>query len=154
MTGKKILSAVTTLGLLSLGAAARGDDDTPNSPPTVTASSTTVNGKPALCFNIVDPDGAADLLGYSYEYTVDGNVIFKNPLQITLWLVGKKGLSSSDVTNGKQLCFTKMPGNATSLKVTATDSEFHQVSASIAVPTALAAGNPRFGPKPVPPKKK
>lgn len=155
MNGKLVLSAVTTLGLLGLGAAARGDDEAPNSPPTVSATTTTVNGKAAVCFEIVDPDGASDLLGYSYEYTVDGTLIYKNPLQITLWVVAKKGLTASNITNGKKLVFTKLPGNATKLKVTATDSEFHQVSAEIAVPSAVAAGNPRFGPPPPkPPKKK
>lgn len=154
MTGKWILSAATTLGLLGLGAAARGDDEVPNSPPSITATTTTVNGKAAIAFEITDPDGGADLLGYSYEYTLDGTLIYKNPLQITLWVVGKKGLSASDITNGKRLVFTKLPGNATKLKVTATDSELHQVSTEIAVPSAVAAGNPRFGPSLKPPPKK
>ncbi len=154
MIGQKILAAATLIGLGSLGAAARGDEGAPNLPPTVSISEGTSGGKPALCVDIVDPDGAGDLLGFSYEYTLDTGVVYANPLGITLWVVGKKGLAASDISGGKRVCFTKLPANVKTLKVTATDSEFQQVSAAATVPSSITAGNPKFGIVRTPPPKK
>lgn len=154
MIGRKLLSLATLVGLGSIGAAARGDDGTPNAPPTISIVQGTSGGKPALCVSVVDPDGAEDLLGLGYEYTLDNGQIFGNPLSITLWVAGKKGMTATNIEGGKQICFTKLPGNVVSLKVTATDSEFQQVSASGAVPTTITAGNPKFGVVKAPPKKK
>jgi hypothetical protein len=156
MIGRKILAAATLIGLGSLGAAARGDEGAPNLPPTVSISEGVSGGKPALCIDVVDPDGASDLLGFAYEYTLDTGAIYSNSLGITLWVVGKKGLTAGDIEGGKRICITKLPGNVKTLKVTATDSELQQVSASATVPAAITAGNPKFGVvrAPPPPKKK
>lgn len=154
MIGRKILSAATLLGLATLGAAAKGDSGAENSPPSVTLSETTVGGKPALCVDVVDPDGAADLLSFGFEYTLDTGIVYKNTLAITLWVYGKKGMSSSDIEDGKRVCFTKLPGNVVSLKVTAMDFDWHQVIASAAVPSSITAGQPKFGVVKAPPKKK
>lgn len=154
MIGSRILAAATPIGLGSIGAVARGDDDPPNLPPTVAISEGTSGGKPALCVDVVDPDGAGDLLGFGYEYTLDTGAVFGNPLAITLWVVGKKGLTASDITGGKRICFTKLPGNVASIKVTATDRDLQQVGASAAVPSSLTAGNPKFGVVRTPPPRK
>lgn len=150
--GTKILAGAALFGLALLGASARGDDDGPGSPPAVSSFESTVGGKPALCFDVVDADGAGDLLGYGYQYTLADGSVFGNPLAITLWVVGKQGLVASDLADGKRVCFTKLPGNVVSVQVTATDRELHTASASASAPASLTAGHPTFGvPKPTAP---
>lgn len=147
MAGCKLGSIALFAGLALLGPTASAFDDVPNVPPTVSMAEGTVNGKPALCATITDADGEGDLLGYGFEYTMDDGTIYKNPLLITIYFIVKRGLTVTSVTDGKQICFTKLPGNCKSVRVIGTDSEFQVGSGSATVPAAVRAGNPKFGVK-------
>ncbi|MSR47177.1 MAG: hypothetical protein EXS13_08940 [Planctomycetes bacterium] len=145
MFGHKILTAAALIGVASIGSVARGDHDDSNVAPVVSISEGTIGGKAALCVQVTDADGAADILGTGFEYTLSNGQVYSSPLRILLWVIGKKGMVTSNIDGGKQICFTKLPGNVVSLRATGIDTQFHFVSASASVPPAITAGNATFG---------
>jgi len=148
MLGRKVVFAAALVGVALLGSSALGGNGSCSAaPPSISIYEGTVNGKPALCVELTDPDGAADLLGYGFDYVLSDGTVYSRPLAITLWVYGKKGMVSSSVTNGKLLCFTKLPGNVVALKAKGTDRAFNVATAVANVPSSITAGNPTFGVK-------
>src|SRR5688572_29686687 len=146
MVGRKLVLAAALSSLALLGSSALGGNCS-SAPPAIVMYEGTVNGKPALCVELTDPDGAADLLGYGFDYVLSDGTVYSKPLAIFLWVYGKKGLASSSVTNGKLLCFTKLPGNVVALKARGTDKAFNVATTVGNVPPSITAGNPTFGVK-------
>ena len=149
MHASKVLGMAAVLGLVAVAMPSDsvGADDG-GLPPTITSGTTTnPSGVAGVYFDVVDPDGAADITGISYGYLMANGTAHANPLQITLYMIKNKLITVSDITNGKRVTLYNPPKDVAKIKTTAFDSEFMSASLTVDAP-------PRPATPPKPPKRR
>lgn len=156
MTSKLLSSLVATAALTATFAigAPRGDAASSNSPPTITFVHDTAGGMPALSIDVVDPDGAGDILGIGYSYVLDDGSTYQHGTSLTLYMIAKHHLTVSDVPNGKHVSFTQVPNGIAKITAVVIDKCMHTYSATGDVPSDVKSSTTTIRPPKNPGKPK
>jgi hypothetical protein len=148
------LAGVAAFVAMFVVEAPRGGAAAGNSPPTITFVHDSAGGLPAISADVVDPDGASDILGIGYTYVLDDGSNYLQSTQLTFFMVGKHRLSVHDVQNGKHVSFTQVPNGISKITFTVIDKCLHTYVATVDVPADVKSNSPTITPPKKPGKPK